>query len=588
MDEVARLRVAGHRDPRGVETEAGLLVLKARSTQDDALLSRALAVRGRARRSLGDIDQAHVDLDGALAAAARVRAGHPQGCPHDDLAADAHVGLAGVLSFAGRTDEAVTHLDEADRVGSPDVRAYASLQRAIIDQRVGRNREALARYSAALPVLRRLAANVDIALVLLNRGVLRVYSGDAAAAVKDLEEAGRRFAADSHDFGVAQAHHGLGWALARRGELPRALAYLREAAELFRALGHEALEVDQDRMEALLAAGLSTDALEVGRTTAGRLVALGNHSLAAEVWLLCARAALLEGDRDLAATFGERARALFAGQGAAAWERAARLEVVRASPEPGEPAELRALAAAQQEAFNARGAVTALALAAIADAHRGNLEDAEAALATCRRRARRLGTVEMRVLTAHAGASCALARHDRSGALRHLRAGLRDLHQHRSTLAAGDARAAMALHGRQLAEMGLRLALAERSPAGLLSWMERVRAGRGRHLPTRPPDDDGAAGELEELRALVAAVRQREAAGEEVVELGSGLSLLAAVSLRLLDALHALLDPPAPPVDAAATSDQAEAASPGKHRSSRALRNTPEGSRSRTSVTKSS
>ncbi|HEX8497196.1 MAG TPA: hypothetical protein VF661_08365, partial [Actinomycetales bacterium] len=260
-------------------------------------------------------------------------------------------------------------------------------------------------------------------------------------------------------------------------------------------------------------------ALEVGRTTAGRLVALGNHSLAAEVWLLCARAALLEGDRDLAATFGEHARALFAGQGAAAWERAARLEVVRASPEPGEPAELRALAAAQQEAFNARGAVTALALAAIADAHRGNLEDAEAALVTCRRRARRLGTVEMRVLTAHAGASCALARHDRSRALRYLRAGLHDLHQHRSTLAASDARAAMALHGRQLAEMGLRLALAERSPAGLLSWMERVRAGRGRHLPTRPPEDDGAASELEELRALVAAVRQREAVGEEVVEL---------------------------------------------------------------------
>lgn len=49
--------------------------------------------------------------------------------------------------------------------------------------------------------------------------------------------------------------------------------------------------------------------------------------------------------------------------------------------------------------------------------------------------------------------------------------------------------------------------------------------------------------------------------GEEVVELGSGLSLLAAVGLRLLDALHALVDPPAAAVAAAPAAGQVDAVS---------------------------
>lgn len=535
MDEVAGLRGAVHRDPRGVDAEAGRLVEQARTSRDDELLSRALAVRGRARRSLGEIDRAEHDLQDALDVATRLWAQDPR--RHGDLVADARIGLAGVLSFAGRTEEALAHLDDADRVGSDDVRAYGSLQRAIIDQRVGRTREALARYTAALPVLRRRAdANVDVALVLLNRGVLRTYAGETAAAVDDLQEAAARFAAESHDFGVAQARHGLGWALARRGDFPRALAQLGEAAERFRALGHEALEVDQDRIEAMLAAGLSVDALTIGASTGRRLAALGNHSLAAEVWLLCARAAVLEGDPETATSFGERARALFAGQGAAAWERAARLEVVRATTGPGDPAELRALAAALDDAGNARGVVTASALAAIASAEQGDVDEAAAALARCRRQVRRLGTVELRVLTAHASTACALARGDRRGALRQLRSGLDDLHRHRATVAAGDAAAAMSLHGRRLAELGLRLTLARRSPALLLAWMERVRAGRGRHLPTRPPVDDTAAHNLEELRAVVAQVRRREAAREDVADLlQRQAELESAIRLRLLE-----------------------------------------------------
>ena len=311
MDALDELRGAVHRDPRGVADAVSRLVAEARTSGDAAALSRGLGVLGRARRSLGEIDLAESALAGAVAAAADAG--------DDELAADAHIGLAGVLSFAGRSGEAFAHLDTARRLGSERLRAYAALQRAVIEQRIGHMREALAGYESALPTLRRLDARTDVALVLMNRGVVRTQSGECDGAVADLSEARALFDGERNAFGVAQACHGLGWAHARRGDLPRALRHLDEAAERFGELGHEPLEVEVDRVEVLLAAGLFAQAGEIAVETARRLSAAGNHSQAGETWLLCARAALLDGDRAGAAEHAERARALFARQGATGW-----------------------------------------------------------------------------------------------------------------------------------------------------------------------------------------------------------------------------------------------------------------------------
>ena len=532
VDDIDRLRADTSRDPRAVVEETTRL---AAGETDPARLSRVLSIRGRARRHLGEIDLAEHDLNRALAAA--------KGDP--DLEADARMGLAVVVAIAGRPQAAMAHLDEVDRTGSPRAKTHAALQRAVIHQCTGDQKAALAAYESALPILEQ---RMDVAKVLVNRGVIRIHLGDCDGAVADYTEAGAIFEREGHPFGVAESHHGLGWAHARRGDLPRALTYLDLAAEQFDALGHSAPEVAIDRVEVLLAAGLNAEATDLALTTAGRLAAAGNHMQAAETWLLCARARMLDGDRETAAGHAERARSFFAAQGLAGWERTARLEVFRCR-DGNDPHELTMLAAELDAAGNARGAAAAFALAAIAaaekaergegettagngDRHKaarngdgdpaagtGDRETVAALARECARRSDRLGIFEIRMLATYARARCALAAGNRSVATRRIRAGLADLRRHRSSLATADARAAVAVHAADLARLGLRTAVRQRSAAGALDWMERVRAGSATWLPARPPDRPDLAADLAELREIGAQIREREVAGDDTTDL---------------------------------------------------------------------
>jgi hypothetical protein len=125
----------------------------------------------------------------------------------------------------------------------------------------------------------------------------------------------------------------------------------------------------------------------------------------------------------------------------------------------------------------------------------------------------------VRVLAELAHATCAVARHDSAGAREHVRTGLRDLRRHRSTLAAADASAAVAIHAEELAALGLRLALRDGGPDRVLESIELVRTGRRRDAPARPLADAAAAAELAELRSVVAELRRQEAGGGDTVEL---------------------------------------------------------------------
>jgi tetratricopeptide (TPR) repeat protein len=511
QDEVDELRAAIHRDPGRVAEVAGRLANDARAGADPARLSRVLAVLGRARRSLGVMELAEADLVEAIEAATTVGDG--------ELAADAHLGLAGVYAFTGRSAEALAALDRVERLGSPRIRAYGLLQRAALEQRIGHPYEALAGYERALPTLRELDAQVDIALVLMNRGVIRTQLADCDAAIADLTEAGQLFAAGDNGYGHAQTLHGLGWAYANKGDLATALRHLDDATDRFRELGHTAPEVEVDRGEVLLAAGLSTMAIEVAHDVAARLTAAGNHWHVALAWLVCARAHLLDGDRLAAAQYAERARSIFAEHGSVAWERTARLELIRARLAGADVSELLTLAGEFDEVGNARAGATALSLATVAAAESGAVELADRLSAECARRAARLGVFEVRMQVRYAMAVCAVARGDDASAGRQVRTGLADLGRHRAAIAAPDARAAVAVHADQLAALGLRLALRGGSAIEVLTWMERVRAA-GRNQPAaRPPDDDGLSGRLTELRAAVSQVRAAEADGRDTVDL---------------------------------------------------------------------
>lgn len=526
MDDIDELRAALTRDPTRVAQAAGRIASRAHAAGDHATRSRALAVRGRARRCLGEVDLAAGDLAAAVTAA--------EACGDDELAADAHLGLAGVLAFTSHSDESFRHLDAARRLGSDRTRVHAALQGAAIRQRAGDRTGALAAYEAVLPELRALDLRPDIAKVLLNRGALRIHLGAPDLAVADYTEAGHLFAQEGDRFGAAEARHGLGWAHARRGDLPRALDLLDRAAEEFRVLGHAAPEVAVDRVEVLLAAGLSTAAADLAAATAARLAAAGNQSRSAETWLLCARAAMLDGDRHAAARHADRARVAFQHLGSAGWERAARLELLRCrtttevdgadADGPARPAvadvdALVGLAAEFDALGNTRAAVTASALAAVAACDTGDHDRAAGLAAGAGRRARRLGIFEVRMLARYADARVAVARGDRATARRRVRAGHADLCHHRGTLAATDARAGVAVHAHALAALGLDLALRRGSAADVLESIDRARSGAGIRWDGSVHEDGELSADLAELRSVVAAVRAGESAGTDTGEL---------------------------------------------------------------------
>lgn len=512
--EIDELRDALHRDPGRVAHEASRLAAYARAAGDQAMLSRALSVLGRARRAVGEIQLAESDLDAAIAAA--VVAGD------DELAADAHLGLAGVYAFTGRSAEAIEHLNRVHRLGSARIRAYALLQRAALDQRIGNLADALAGYERALPTLREVDARVDIAVVLMNRGVIHTSLGDCEAAVADLTDAGQLFAAQGNAYAEAQSWHGLGWAYANRGDLTAALRYLDQASDRFRDLGHAAAEVEVDRAEVLLWAGLFGLATEAAQGVAARLSAAGNDWHVALSWLVCARAGLLSGDLDEAAASAERARAIFADSGAAAWERVARLELIRARTAAGQPCdvdEVQALIAGLDQAGHARGTVTALGLASVAAVDAGALDLAATLSAECSRRAARLGIFELRAAARYAVAACAVAHDDTTTAARAVRNGLADLRRHRSTITAPDAQAAIALHARRLAALGMRMAVADGSAERILQWMERIREAQPSRPAPVPPVDSDLAARLRELRSVAVALRTAETDGRDTADL---------------------------------------------------------------------
>lgn len=515
MDELDDLRLTLHRDPRHVAERTTVLAAQALAEGARAARSRCLAVRGRARRALGQMELAELDLRQAVDDATGPEADH--------LAADAYLGLAGVLAWAGRTAEAHECLDHATTLGDERTVAYAHLQRASVSQRAGQLDEALAAYQHALPTLRRLDLRTDQALVHMNRGMIRANTDDVAGAFDDLERAETLFAGEGNDFGVAQVRHGTGVTHLRAGDVPAALRALDDAAERFTTLGHDALDVQVDRVEALLAAGLSAEAATAASDLARRFTEAGSHSLAAEAWLRSAQAARFDGDLTTAREYGHTARRLFADQGATGWERAARLEVLRieAALGHGSVDELACIADELADAGDTIGTATAAALSCHAALADRDHERARALAERCARSSRSVDVLEVRLLVADASAATAAASGDRRTARHLLRRGLDDLARHRAALGAPEARAAVAGHAAGLVTTGLRLAAADGRPSAVFEWTERARAGRVQPRPPAVAGDDGLGSELTALRRVMADVRSRQADLGDTAELVS-------------------------------------------------------------------
>jgi hypothetical protein len=115
--------------------------------------------------------------------------------------------------------------------------------------------------------------------------------------------------------------------------------------------------------------------------------------------------------------------------------------------------------------------------------------------------ARRRGPAALRARGWFAEAMLRESHGDPRGAVQAARTGLRVLDEHAAALGATDLRVHSATHRVDLCELGLRMALRDGRPGGVLEWAERGRASRLMHRSVLPAEDPVLADLLAQLRA---------------------------------------------------------------------------------------
>ncbi|MFD0687945.1 CHAT domain-containing protein [Actinomadura fibrosa] len=489
-------------DPRRAVRYATALARTARADGDPALGSAAERALGDAKLYLEDLDTAVAHMRAALRLA--LRAGSP------DLAAEARIRLAFTLNVRGRPRQALREIRIAMRDASGVTRARALAQRGAILSHLGRHEEASAAYRTAIPALRRAGDELWLHRMLSNRAVLRGWRREFGAAEADLAEA--EALCRRHDLGLSLGfvHQNMGWISTMRGDVPEALRYLRLAERRFRDLGSQVGEVLLDRARLLLSVNVPAEARQAAEQAVGHFARERRHIGLPEARLVLVRAAAMEGDHGRAVAEAAKAVREFRRQDRPEWAALARFRLLGCLA-AGDRAPRTVLARLERaadelaaagwrdEALEARLLAGRLALDR-GLAARGRRQLAQVAAA------RRRGPAVPRVLAWHAEALARLSRGDRRGATSAVRAGLRVLDEHRTTLGATDLRAAASGLRADIAALGLRVAAESGRPARVLEWAEQGRASHLLMRPVRAPADGWLADAFTELRVTVARI----------------------------------------------------------------------------------
>jgi tetratricopeptide (TPR) repeat protein len=476
--------------PGRVPPLAARAVHAARRSGDPAAAAIAQRAWGHALLQTGEMDDAIRHLRSAIA--------HSRRAGLTTVAGETRGKLAYALAMRGRPRQALAEVDAAVRALTGIAADRARAQRAVILTEIGRHDEALADYQAALPGLRAAGDDVAVSRLLTNRGVLHIYRYAFAAAVADLRAAEVLSTRIGRALSVGIIAENLGVVEALRGDVPAALAHIERAERLIAANGgHVALAV-YDRGLLLLAAGLATEARQAAERAAAMFRREGHRLKVPEARLLMAQAASAAGDWRASADQARLATREFAAQHRAEWAALARLTFLQARLRAGEtPARgaddlVTTLAGAGWPAATVEAHLVAAAL-------RPRL--AEEHLGAAARWARRQVPAAVRARGWYAEA-LRRARSDPARAVGAIRAGLRILDEHGASLGAADLRVHSAAHRRELTALGVRLALRDGRPHRLLEWAERSRASRLGHRPARPPADPLLADLLAQLRGV--------------------------------------------------------------------------------------
>jgi tetratricopeptide (TPR) repeat protein len=495
-------------DPQRAWAQALPLLAEAVRGADHASAAVVGRAAGLAAMHVADLDTAaRLLVDAVLAAR---RAGRPE------LAGEARMSLAFVLTRRGETRRALRMIDQAVAGLSGLPRARAVAQRAFIRHQLGRLDEALIDYAAALPALRAAQEWTWVQKIHSNRAVLYIYRSQLKAAEADLAAGEMICRAHGLDSLLGFLYDNLGFLHVRRGDVPAALAALDEAERRHRAVGARLGTILVDRAELLLTVRLTAEALDAATRAVDDFRANARGIALPQAQLLVADAALLDGDAATARAAADEALWSFRAQGRREWVALARYTVLRCRLAQDRAPRVTARELARAGAALHDAGWTVPALDAKLRAARRYLEagrqDAADELARQVRRAGR-GPVELRARAWHAEALGRMAQGRNMAADRALIAGVRLLEEHQATLGSLDLRTAMSGHREALVRAGMRLALDSGRPRRVFAWAERGRAAALLTRPVRPPQDPVLADMLAELRNVVAADDDARAAG---------------------------------------------------------------------------
>ncbi|QGG95021.1 CHAT domain-containing protein [Actinomarinicola tropica] len=513
LGRAAALLEAVQADPRRTADAARDLVDDGSATPLERI--GALWALGRALSELDEVEAACRTLGEAADAA--------DGAAEGALAAEIRVSRSVCLLTAGDAEAARAELDLAEEQippGGPTGRLV--MQRGLLEIYGGRLASALEALDRALPMLVDAGDDLARCRLLSNRGVILAFLGQLDRAQDDLDECQSLATRLGQDMAAAAALHNLGFVRGRRGDVPRALDDLRTARRAYEALGAARLvaTLDADLGAVLLTGGLAEEAAEAAARAVDAASAAGNRLTEAEARLLLAEASLAAGRTASARRAAQEAADTFRAAGRDPWATIADHLVLRADVAGGAvgPDDLDAvLGVAEQldahgwtvEAAGARALVGRLGIAL------GRVELARRALE--RSAADRCqGPAALRASAWLATAMLRAEDGDRAGARRALAAGMRVIAAHQAALGSTELRVHAAAQGRELAGLGLRLAVEDGSPEDLLRWAERWRARALSLPPVRPPRDGRLAALLDDLRALDAAHRELLLGGAEV------------------------------------------------------------------------
>jgi tetratricopeptide (TPR) repeat protein len=423
-----------------------------------------------------------------------------------DLRARVVASLAYVLSETGQHDAAMALCREvvADESIEQPTRGVLHSQLGLLHMLRGESAEAMTHFDEALA---RLDEPDRIARILLNRGNVHLQRRRLAEAGADFARSYEAFVESEDEYGAAKALHNVGYTHLLAGDLVAALRDLALAYPTIAAEGPVMTAMaEQDRAEVLMAAGLH----EQGTAAlAAAAVAYGRRRLyqrRGEAELTLARSLVLVDPRAAKVSARDALRR-FRRTGAEAWAVRARATLLSAEVEAGGTGPALALRGAElADELAGQGLRWEAALARIDAARvlirRGDLDGARALLTTLGpvRRA----PISVRLLDRDVRAELAAAAGRNADALKHLRAGLDDLHAWQSSFGSLDLQTGVVGHGTRLGVRGLALAVETRRPEVLFEWSERARMLASRVQPVRPPEDEQIAADLAQLRELAA------------------------------------------------------------------------------------